>query len=365
MSLEALAEISRYYGKNPEYILAGGGNTSFKDEDTLYVKGSGLSLADADADSFVRMDRKALASIWVKQYPKGDGERESAVLADMMAARKPGDENKRPSVEALLHGILPFNFVVHLHPALVNGLTCSQYGEAAMKEIFGAKAIWIPSINPGYVLSKAVKTAMEDYCAVYNKPPAIIFLQNHGVFVGDDNVDGAKNIYSEIMDKIGERIKRQPDFSGENRRVSTPQVSVISVMLAEIAGASAFMQSSEVAAAVKDNISFASVSSAFTPDHIVYSGSDPLFIETETLVKAALQEKSLQRAALFCLWENHIQKTGRKPKIVAVQDLGVFGVGATEKAASLALDLFKDTIKVSVIVIARCNIRNNIYYSGQ
>ena len=47
-------------------------------------------------------------------------------------------------------------------------------------------------------------------------------------------------------------------------------------------------------------------------------------------------------------WKNHVQKTGMNPKIIAVQGLGIFGAAATEKAANLALDLFKDAIKVSV-----------------
>ena len=40
MSLQKLAEMSNRYGSNPEYVLAGGGNTSYKDENYLYVKGS-------------------------------------------------------------------------------------------------------------------------------------------------------------------------------------------------------------------------------------------------------------------------------------------------------------------------------------
>jgi len=189
MSVEKLVELSRFYGSNPEYVLAGGGNTSWKDEKTLYVKASGFSLADAAAGSFVQMDRKALALILKKTYPQSSAERESEVLSDMMAARKPGEEQKRPSVEAVLHDIIPFSFVIHLHPALVNGLTCSMQGEEAVREIFAKDAIWVPSINPGYVLSRAVKKAIDDYSVEYNKQTEIIFLQNHGIFVGADNSD--------------------------------------------------------------------------------------------------------------------------------------------------------------------------------
>ena len=348
MSLEALTEISRFYGRNGDFVLAGGGNTSWKDGDTLYVKGSGMALADVTPDSFVRMDRRALAAIWEKKYPQESDERESAVLADMMAARKAGEERKRPSVEALLHDILPFNYVAHLHPALVNGLTCSQRGEAAMAEIFGDEAIWIPSTNPGYVLSGKVREAMNAYIAKNGGPALVIFLQNHGVFVGDNGVDGIKEIYGEIMHKIGAWVKRRPNFSDEDRQnldSSADPVNKIIMELKELAGGSAiFMRCGEIAPLVKDRESFAPVASAFSPDHIVYAGSDPLFAESETVFpEGAFCEAALQKA-----WKDHVEKTGLKPKITAIQGMGVFGAAATEKAAGLALDLFRDAVRVSV-----------------
>jgi rhamnose utilization protein RhaD (predicted bifunctional aldolase and dehydrogenase) len=342
MSLEVLTEISRYYGKKSDYVLAGGGNTSWKDENTLYVKGSGISLAEAVPDSFVKMDRKALAMIWEKQYPESNDERESAVLADLMAARKAGEEKKRPSVETLLHDILPFAFVVHLHPALVNGLTCSKQGEKTAEEIFGKEAIWIAPVNPGYVLSKIVKTAIDEYKSKNGKSVAVIFLQNHGVFVGDNSVEGAKKIYDEIMKQIGARIKRRPDFSDEkilsidSDSQIEPQIRDSIKTLADLAGSAVFMRSGEISKLVNDRASFAPVSSAFTPDHIVYAGSEPLFIEADT------------SAGIHDGWTQYVDKTGRKPKIVAVHGLGVFGVGTSEKAALLALELFRDSVKVAV-----------------
>jgi rhamnose utilization protein RhaD (predicted bifunctional aldolase and dehydrogenase) len=340
MSMEALVEISRFYGVNSDYVLAGGGNTSWKDKDTLYIKASGSSLGEAAVESFVKMDRNALALIWEKEYPPSGAERESAVLADIMNSRKVGEEAKRPSVEVLLHDIMPFSFVVHLHPALVNGLTCSLRGEEAMREIFGEKAVWIPSTNPGYVLSKRAKTAMDVYSSSHGEPAAIIFLQNHGVFVGDNSADGIKEKYDDIMGKIGDCIKKRPDFSSEKWYIDSTFTSgrVIDEILntlAELAGAAVFLQAGEVTSLVKDRASFAPVSSAFTPDHIVYAGSDPLFTEANTA------------AGIRDAWKNHAEKNGRKPKIAAVQGLGVFGAAATEKAASLALDLFMDSVKVA------------------
>ena len=132
--LAALAAMSNKYGSNPDYVLAGGGNTSFKSEDRLWVKGSGTSLATIKAEDFVVLERPLLAEMWNAEYPKDEDAREAAVLKDMMDARIKG-ENRRPSVETLLHDLFPQRFVLHVHPAIVNGITCSKEGEAAMKRL--------------------------------------------------------------------------------------------------------------------------------------------------------------------------------------------------------------------------------------
>jgi len=368
--IKELIEISRFYGSNPEYTLAGGGNTSFKDDENLFVKASGASLAQASADSFVKMDRRALSSIWDKKYSDSNDEREKEVLADLMAARnesgisagavKSADTaagSKRPSVEALLHDIIRYSFIVHLHPAIVNGLCCSKNGEKTAKEIFGCDILWIPSANPGYILSRLVKTALAEYYAKHKKNASVILLENHGIFIGADTKEAVIKIYDEVMEKISAKIKRKPDFSDElrvtgekfpqssNHRTESSRFSKdaeeekikgILQTFRELAGFSGFIISNEIAAYIKNRESFYPVSSSFTPDHIVYSGSEPLFTEADT------------PEAVRGEWEKHTQETGRNPKIIAVKDLGVFSAAASEKAAGFALDLFKDTIKVAV-----------------
>jgi rhamnose utilization protein RhaD (predicted bifunctional aldolase and dehydrogenase) len=340
MSLQELAEISRFYGADPGYVIAGGGNTSFKDKDYLYIKASGTSLAEAKPEDFVKMERAALGKIWEKTYPPDAEARESAVLADMMAARAPGEEKKRPSVETLLHDILPFCFVVHTHPALVNGLTCSQKGGEAAKELFGGDFIWIPSINPGYILSKAVKDALDTFKAEKGKAPAIIFLQNHGVFVGADTVEGVKALYRRIMDTLGGRIKRWPRNcrTGPRFHVHRGVEKELLLLTEKLNGGGSwfvrFLKNPEIKKFTAAREAFVPLSSAFTPDHIVYAGSDPLFID-----RAAGLEEALKA---------HIQKTGRFPKIIAVQGAGVFGLAGSDKAAKNAVELFNDAAKVAV-----------------
>ena len=121
MDLSTLVKMSNTYGSNPAYVLAGGGNTSVKDETTLYVKGSGTQLATIKAEEFVEMSRARLNEIMKTEYPGNDTEREAAYLADVMAAVTDADKTKRPSVEALLHNLFAYTYVLHVHPTLVNG----------------------------------------------------------------------------------------------------------------------------------------------------------------------------------------------------------------------------------------------------
>lgn len=337
MSLQTIVELSRRYGADPEYVVAGGGNTSFKDGETLYIKGSGTALAEMTADGFVRMDRKLLAAIWKKDYPSSSDERESAVLADLMAARRPGEETKRPSVETLLHDILPPSYVVHTHPALVNGLTCSVRGKEAMEELFGASALWIPSTNPGYVLSAAVKEAMDAHRLRTGAAPELIFLQNHGIFVGADSAEGIDAAYGKVMGTLNARIGRRPDFSGAVSAYGPS--AALAAELGRLAAAGndgaavAFRRDAELARLTADREAFAPVASAYSPDHIVYAGSESLFLE-----EAADLERD---------WRIFLDRTGRKPKIVALKGVGIFGVGDGAKAAALAVELFVDAAKVA------------------
>ena len=43
--LKSLIEISRFYGDNPAFVIAGGGNTSYKDSEKIWIKASGIPLA--------------------------------------------------------------------------------------------------------------------------------------------------------------------------------------------------------------------------------------------------------------------------------------------------------------------------------
>lgn len=355
MGIAELVQLSRWYGSTPGYVIGGGGNTSYKEGAILYIKGSGTSLATIDEGGFVRMDRERLSQIWSRSYSKVSSEREAQVLQDLMAARLPGEEHKRPSVETLLHDLLPFAYVVHTHPALVNGLTCAQRGEMVAHHLFGDQALWIPYTDPGYVLSCKVREILEDRVRKGEKIPPILFLENHGVFVGGSSPEEIRQIYDGIMSTLEKALRRRPD--GKTLPVAPTAIEQIQERLktlivpSRIPGGSletqgersreredtplfvAAANTRELEARAQTETTFSPLAGAFTPDHIVYAGPEPLYVST-------LSELSAR-------WESYYRRYNRSPKIIVCRDIGAFGLGNTEKAAHLAVALFMDSLEIA------------------
>ena len=278
MSLNKLVTASRRYGANEEYVLAGGGNTSWKTDKFMYVKASGNELATIGEEGFVKIGLPALEKIWSKKYADDAEKREEEVLADLMASRYESEKNKRPSVETLLHALFPNSFVVHTHPALVNGVTCSQNGEETIKKLFGDKAIWIPIINPGYMLAKEVKDTIEKNFRKGNKLPTMVFLQNHGVFVAGNSIDQIDNTYRHIFDTIGDCINKFPattELPIDEKDVEIGKRS-IKEALAKDVKILAFSNRDIEEMSLSEE-AFAPLKLSITPDHIVYYGFKPLY----------------------------------------------------------------------------------------
>ena len=329
-----LIEISRRYGSDARYVLVGGGNTSVKEGDDLYVKASGFALGTITEQGFVRMSLSKLNLIWDKAYPVDKKQREQQVLADMMAARCEG-ETARPSVEALLHSLIPFTFVVHLHPAIVNGITCGQSGEAAVRELF-PDALWIPLVNPGYILAKIVRDASLDYEKEKGRWPQMIFLQNHGVFVSAMEPEGITALYDRIMEQAASHVMRKPVFL--EARADEKRLGLVKDGLGRYYpdGTSLIpLFNRELQTRLQDAEAFYPISSSFTPDHIVYSGFAPLWIDEAVF---AAQDPQEAIAAACRAFE---KANGVVPKIVAVQKTGVFATSEN------ALNLYLDTLKVA------------------
>ncbi len=200
-NLSVLVEVSQKYGKDPNYVIAGGGNTSYKNNDYLWIKASGTSLANITEEGFAKMDRKCLDKIAEKKYSTDPLKREAEIKEELQNCIA-DDKTKRPSVETSLHNLLEKEYVVHTHPTLINGLMCAVNSKELTKELFGNDALYVEYTDPGYVLFKLVEKRINEFRTKFNKKPRIIFLENHGVFVSANDINEIDLIYSEINQKI-------------------------------------------------------------------------------------------------------------------------------------------------------------------
>ena len=344
MTLDDLVRVSRHYGKNTEFVVAGGGNTSYKTEDTLFIKASGAALSDISADGFVRLGRGSLSEIWERSYPGDPDDREAAVLQDLLASREKGDEDKRPSVEALLHDQLEAPLVVHTHPPLVNGLTCSVRGQADSNTLFGSTVLWVPVSSPGYLLAVGLRESIAEYRKANVREPDIIFLQNHGLVVSGTDSDEVINKTDGLMRRIGEKVAGRPDFfpiqDRQDRAVLIAPALRMLLRAGEGTSVVKFITSAEILKRTEDRESFSTLSVPLIPDHLVYCGSAPLFISLRDGIDAQYDE-------IESALRNYKAEYSVPPRIIAVENLGVFAWGPTKKEADVSLEMFEDVIRVA------------------
>jgi rhamnose utilization protein RhaD (predicted bifunctional aldolase and dehydrogenase) len=299
------------------------------------------------------MSREKLDAIWKKTYPADVDAREEAALADLMAAREQGEETKRPSVETLMHGFFPQAYVVHTHPSLANGITCARDGEAWVSRLFPDRAVWIGIVNPGYTLAHTIRTAVLAFRERVGKYPSVVFLENHGIVIAGESVAEIDATTRDVCTRIRTAVRRYPDFSPCMADGSL--AAKISGRIAELGGEGSstvlFETNTEIMGFVRDVAHFEPLSSSFTPDHIVYCGHEPLFLDAAASGVAIHSGPESLDAVFIALakgWAEYVKRNGAAPRIIAVCGLGYFACAKNAKAASAARDLVLDTTRVAV-----------------
>lgn len=335
--IEDLIAISRKFGQDSRFVIAGGGNTSYKDENRLWVKASGHALATITEDGFAVLDRTLLNEMGEKAYNEDTAIREEQVKNDLAVACVTKD--RRPSVETSLHNCMGFAFVVHLHPTLVNGLMCSANAEAACGEIF-PEALYIEYTDPGYTLFKKVYDRINAYKAANGKEPQVIFLQNHGIFVGGDTTAEIEGIYSEILGKLETKVAALPEGGSEVSPTVTDVIPAIRQMLSRSGrGLKTLKVTKNALVDYFLDGSREKIAAPFTPDIIVYCKSAYIFIDAES------DEEILKQAEEKI--EAFAAEKGYTPKVLLIKGIGLVAVGDNSKNAQIITDVFTDAMKVA------------------
>lgn len=324
--LAAITSLSHEFGTS-DYVRGGGGNTSVKNDSTLWVKPSGTTLASLTPDAFVGLNRENLGRLYDVHPPAEPTQREALVKLIMEQAVLP-DSAGRASVEAPLHDSLSGRYVVHTHPALVNGMTCAVQGKAACAELF-PEALWLDYIDPGFTLCKRVRREIQAFKADQGREPQLIFLKNHGVFVSADTPEGIRSLYATMFDRLRQAYT-EAGIGLTLHVQDAPEDEVIQALLERLSqviplSEDGFIEASGV---------FDYAEGPVSPDHIVYSKSYPL-----------VGEPTAESIGAF------YDKYGYYPHVICTDKL-VLGIGSSEKRAALALEMALDGALVKQLAAA-------------
>jgi rhamnose utilization protein RhaD (predicted bifunctional aldolase and dehydrogenase) len=172
-------------------VQGAGGNVSWKDENTLWVKASGTWLSEAEEkDIFVPVDLHHL------NYAINNGN-------FLVQPQLKTNSILKPSIETLLHALMPQKIVVHLHPVEILAHLVSPNAEEVLRVALNNSISWtlIDYYKPGPKLAQKIKQELQE-----NHTLQVIFLRNHGIVVGGSTIEEIKDVVKELIGVLEHKI---------------------------------------------------------------------------------------------------------------------------------------------------------------
>ncbi len=281
-------------------------------------------------------------------------EREAAFKQALMAARRSSGNSQRPSVESVLHHLMPGRFVVHLHATTVNQFACSRNGRALVSRYLSSDVAWVDLVDPGFILAKTLQAELQAFRARTGKArPRAVIMQNHGVVVSGDTPEEAKAQLDWLLDEL-RAVKGQaaPETTSASARPATetsPSEGLAATVLADFITAAGephpevMFDGSDLVVdfvAREDGRDLA-LGGPLTPDQIVYCLSFPLWVD-----KSGDEVAASSGLRLGTGLQGYTQRYGGPPKVVLIQDVGMLTWGVTRPEADIARLVYADAIKV-------------------
>ena len=358
---------TRLLGRNKELVLHGGGNTSvktmIKDIDgkkynVLCVKGSGWDMADIEPEGLPAVKLEPLIALKNKKY-LSDEDMVSYQKRNLINIKAPN-----PSVETFLHAFLPFKFVDHTHADAVLNATNRPGGLNFCKKVFGNKVSIVPYVMPGFMLAKKINE-------IYSINPNIncLILMNHGIFTFADD---AKEAYDLMIKYVSQaeraikklKVKKIKQIKNFSTRFNAHEIAPIIRGLLSNNKDQKFVVNYRLNKHLKyfmngKNVRSYSSKGTATPDHVIRVKPFPLIItpkknssidEFKVTAKKAFENYRKKYINYFNVNKNKVK--GKKvmldtsPRVVLVQNVGVFTIGKDLNAAKIAGDLTETNAKV-------------------
>ncbi len=362
---------TRLLGRNAQLVLHGGGNTSVKSQvkdidgktyDVLCVKGSGWDMADIEPAGLPAVKLKPLLSMKKKKYLSDE---------DMVAFQKKNlinTSSPNPSVETFLHAFLPFKFVDHTHSDAIMNVTNRPEGLNLCKKIFGKKVSIVPYVMPGFGLAQKINE-------VYSKNPNIncLILLNHGIFTFADNAKEAYDLmikYVSDAERAIKKLKKKKikQINKYNFKFSPEDIApILRGLLSENKNEKFilnFRQNSKLNYFINGkDIKRYSFEGTATPDHVIRVKPFPMVItptknsslsDFEILAKKTFRDYRTRYKNYFDTNKKKIKEKkvmlDTSPRVILVQNVGLFSVGNSLSASLIAGDLTETNARVITTV---------------
>lgn len=350
-SLKLRVYSSRLLGQDPDLVLHGGGNTSVKGTDTnllgdetevLYVKGSGWDLATIEAPGFAPVKQETL-----ERLAQLD-ELSDTNMVSMQRAAMTNPAAPNPSVEAIMHAIIPFKFVDHTHADSVVTVTNTEGGVDKIKEIYGDRVVIIPYVMPGFILAQTVRDITKgiDWSEVEG-----MILLNHGIFSFHDDAkvsyERMINLVQEAEDYIEAKGASQLNTS-QAGKIDHLTLARLRESVSHKAGRAmiARLDNSSHACGFSqlDNVASIATRGPMTPDHVIRTKRIPLIVDTGSTVELDAYEADYRRyfddnkdGSHTCL--------DPAPRWAVWPGQGVVGFGKSVKDAQIVADINQHTLR--------------------
>lgn len=362
---------SRLLGNEPRLVLHGGGNTSVKTTatditgetlDILCVKGSGWDLGDIEPAGLPAVRLAQLKKLTALDALT-DEDMVNVQRCNLLDSSAP-----TPSVETLLHAFLPHKFVDHTHANAILALTDQADGESICREVFGDRVAYVPYIMPGFDLAKKTHEIFQQYPDCEG-----MIMLKHGIF---SFADDAQRSYQRMI----ELVTLAEQHLSKSRGKSFPAIKLPAeaATIADIApiirGLTAtdlddgkfqrmildFRTSPEILNYINgEDLQRYSQQGTVTPDHSIRTKPKPLILPAADAndlqkfandAKAALENFSNNYHDYFERQNKRLGNTRTEldplPRVILVPGIGLFGLGASAKAAKIAADLAETTVEV-------------------
>ena len=338
--LEMRVYTSNLLGESDELVLHGGGNTSVKTlingEDILLVKGSGWDLVSIKAEGFAPVKMETLREM-ANLKVLSDSDMVSTQKAAMIDKTAPN-----PSVEAILHAIIPFKVVDHTHADAIVTMSNSTTGLENIKRVFPHFLI-VPYIMPGFILASKINEMIEGLD--WSKCEGII-LHNHGIFTFDET---AKISYEKMINAVSlaeEFLQKNAQIELQNIKAKTFDIENLNIDM--------FININQTPLALeyasKNNLKEFASRGVLTPEHIIRTKRVPLILEDNNISKA-LESYKLEYKKYFEEFSSDEVMLSPNPKYAVIKDFGVVSFGASQKEA----DVINDVVSHTMLAVLRAD----------